>query len=1464
MKSQYDREPAFSAGKIVRYFVLLAAAILDVASPRFAHAQATPPSLSEMARLEAEDHPDPAGISSLLHGYIAFGLGTEAASLLVRRIRLGSLPLDAAVPLFEKVIGNRNLWEDLAQIAGACEAAERIGVSSPMLLYSCGTAMRMTGRMKDASQILARIGPGSPYHLHALISLGQISVETGDFDTGLNTFKRVVDMAKTASGSPVYDRARRAQAELLLLMGRTADAGRLLAGLPPGESDLAGSVGTAMVAADPSSALENLPAERIAAEPRRVKVLFLLLKAGIARHRGRFASAVADLTRADEEIHDALSGKSSLSLSRTPPRGAGNTFEALLHAHASARQLLASRRSGEDGSVVRDHAVDLLMDLLLLDRYAGQPLPDGSSARLAGDRSARASGEIEPVLNGIERFFIEGIEHTKTVVKWDIALRDVDRFVDEFRERTGSPGELGRTIRRDRLLLRLEKGQAEVLRLHKGIRHRWEAEFAGVDTGEASVYRLLRDFGLYLNELDGIRTAISEAQAFASTKLRRTRRRNGLGRDSREAMDDVIRYTLSLSDKWMAELLPSLRYRQDQARIASREREKRDLSAMRPLVRRHLADALIAEAWSSRRDPREDPQREYRSAVMKAAGLLAGEHLTLPDRLETAINIGFLLAGGLERWEPFPGRHAGEWEKKLISTVLPILEAASETDPRREKSRYLIAILGIHAREKWGLAASRSFLEEFPGSPFSGDIAVRLGHEELKAGKLSRATALYRAASGAGNPAAHAVARYMLGWIRFRSGDAAGALRELGPVLADTSFRCAEPAAFERDLLSLSVDALRDSPLEDLASFTPVAQGRCGGRSVLVLLAESESGRGDGSRAVAAYDALARRYTNDGTAPSYKIDAIRELVRAERYREGMSRALALQEKYVAAGKTATDLARLLHTLSDRMFAEGVRSGDRSAFSLAAQGIERYFTLVGMQRTGSDEEMLLKRATALLRAGERKAGIRLLKELQGKRWNGNLGERAALLYAETMIAGYERKEQAAEDADEAALFLLRNYPSEKAAGLVLRAVSGFLGAEDYVRAARTAEEIEKCNAATKSIKSRARLIQAEVAVFRNDPAAARKKAALVLEDPAADATSRDLTKRAKELSLLATLREIEGKTTARDWKGAGELLEMAGNRFVDRSETPRYYLSALRSYRQGGHEDAALAIGLLFLREFPGREETVEVVEAIGPYLQARNEFEKTAEICARVAEAFPRNPMAPGLLFHAARISEFVGNHDAAMKQFSAYRSRYSDRRWMSAYAGLAIGEIKLQGGDTQSAIREMEEALRQVDAGLEPDAPKELSTRAGYARIAIGESRTKPFRAAKLVAPLEKSLAAKEKLFLRALAAFERAEADAPLEVAVQASRLAADLFVDFGKSILDSQRPKGMSAIDRANYEEALKRRARVLFEKAVARYAAAYRRLDLENGLPELAVPIRNRRDEVLALVSAISAPVEEGTP
>ena len=1452
-------------------FPLFAALLLEIAFPRVASPAGSFAPLSAMAKWEAEDHLDPARASTLVDGYLSFGLGREAVSSLERRIRSGEFPRAAAAPLFEKIVADRSVREDPARVAAICETAARNGVGSPPLSVSCGNALRVAGRLAEAADILAGIGADHPYRAQALFALGQISVERGDLGNARELFRGAAQEAGSRE-DPLSSKAIRAEAGVLLLMGRAAEAAKLLEEFPPGTPGFTERIGTAFAAGDPPSALDHLPAEWISGRPVREKILFLLLKGGIARDQTRFASAIADLTAAEEELAASLSRDSSPPSPVSRRSGTANPVELLVGSLESSRERLASPETWDQEDLVRDRSVELLAGLLVLERYASLAIAAGPGPPSAP--AVTGSGEVVSILRRIERIALEGIEQTITALKWDSVFWDIDRFASQLEDRPRGLPPLGHPVQRQRILGRLEGSQAELDRSRERLRRRAEegARRAAAGSGEG-LPAVLRDFGLYLKELEGLRAALADAREFTRANARKARQRNRLEASSRKAMEALAGEALAFARDRTNALLPSFRRLEERMRAVDLEREKRDLHALRPLIRRQLADAHVAHARSLLRESGPEAQREFWTAAGNAAALLEGADLAPPDRFDTAVNVGSLLAARMGKREPSPGGgDAGDRGTKLIASVLPALEAAGRAESRREESLYLIALLRIISREEGAQASARSFLERFPESPLAADLAVRLGHEALASGDEKGAEQFYRAASSGGSREASAIARHMRGWIRHRNGDSPAALEELGPLIADPSFSCEVPGSFEKDVLSLSVRAMRESPPEDLSAFPPVREGTCGGRRLLLLLAESEAGRGDAARASEAYDALSRQYPGDESAPAFEKKAIEALVRAGRDREAMSRALSLHERYrpgsawassrppSARESAATDLAGVLQTLSDRMFAEGIRTGDRSAMSLAAAGIERYYALSGLAPGGADGEMRLKWAIASLRTGERETAVSLLLELMGEGRNDDVGDRAAILYAETMIAGYERGEQDAEDAETAVYLLLGDDPPERSLALVLRAASDFLAAEEYERAGRVAEEIDADGSAPNILAAQVRLVRAESSYFRGETAAALRQAESLLGHPGA-AASPELLLRAKELCLLAAHKTIQGRMAARDWHGAGEMLERVGERFADRQEAPLYYLNALRSYRQAGREDAVVRAGLRFLAEFPGREESMEVVGAVAPRLQARREFARAADLYEQAAESFPRNPRAPRFLFHAARLSEFAGDRGKALTRYSACRSRYAEPRWMSAYAALAIGSMKLAGGDAKTAVREMEEGVRLVKAGLEPDAPVELPEMAGRARIAIGENWAEQFRKAPLVLPLERSLAVKERFFRQALAAFEAAGIDSPLEVALQASRLSADLLLEFGKSILESQRPKGMGREEGAKYDEALKRRARDLFERAFARYAEAFDLLESEKGTPDLAVPIRDRLEEVQALLSKVSGAKEE---
>jgi hypothetical protein len=618
-------------------------------------------------------------------------------------------------------------------------------------------------------------------------------------------------------------------------------------------------------------------------------------------------------------------------------------------------------------------------------------------------------------------------------------------------------------------------------------------------------------------------------------------------------------------------------------------------------------------------------------------------------------------------------------------------------------------------------------------------------------------------------------------------------------------------------------------------------------------------------------DVASRRFPTDEGAAALEIKMVGALLRAGQDRDAFARALTLREKYgpgsawaqsqPAPGreKATAELAGMLKNLSERKFSEGIPSGEPSAMSSAAVLMEEYFGLKDGETTDEDGELRLKWAIALLRSGDREGGLLLLEEMVGEHRGDATGERAAVLYAETMIAGYERNVSTAEDAEgaeDAALLLMWEHPSEKAVSLAFRASSAFLAGREYGRAMRLAEEVEVSRFATREMLLQARLIHAEAALFAGELAAAKRKADLVLMDPstAGDPATAAL---ARDLYLLSSLKEVDGKISGGDPKGAADMLEGLYLRFPDVPEVPMYILRTMRLYAESGNTEGAIRSGLRFLTEYPRREEAAEAVAVVGPLLEERKEFARAGDLYEGVAARFPKNGTAQRFLFHAARLAEAHGPADAAERRFSAYRARYPSPGWMWTYATLSVGLATWQRSDSKTSIPLLEEGLRRVDAGAGEESSEALAVLAARARIAIGENWAKQFRMTRLVLPLEKSLPTKDRFFRQALGAFTKAESEAPLEMSLQASRLAGDLFMEYGNAVLASQRPKGLKGSDREEYEEALMARAKSFFERSVERYAGALERLEKEGGASELAVPIRTRLGTVKKLLEGTAA-------
>ena len=639
---------------------------------------------------------------------------------------------------------------------------------------------------------------------------------------------------------------------------------------------------------------------------------------------------------------------------------------------------------------------------------------------------------------------------------------------------------------------------------------------------------------------------------------------------------------------------------------------------------------------------------------------------------------------------------------------------------------------------------------------------------------------------------------------------------------------------------------------------------------MLLRLGKIEESRGERARAADAYDLLSRRFPDDGKALDFGKRSVEELLRAKEESRAYARALSLEETYGPESewaksqspgmqeKARTELGGILETVSERKFEEGIRSGNVTAMKEARVGLERLFALKPAGHFDDDPELRLKWGVASLRSGDREGGLSILQALAEQR-SDSVGERAAILSAETRIAGYERGEDSAGIADNSVRLLLDRFPSEKSSHLALRSAAAFLKSGEYRQAKALSEEIERREIAPKETLAEVGLVHAKSLLFLNDLQSARQKADSVLAMLPAGEDAK-LREGAVDLLMLASLKEVEAKSASEDWNGAAEILETLGMRFPEDRQTENFLLRAIRSYRLGGDFEGSLRVGLRYLESYPRKEECVEIARIVGSYLLERKEFPRAADLFATTAARFPESPHSPSMLFEAGRISSGSGDRTRGARYFSAYRDTYPDPRWRRVFATLSIGMLGWEANDANPALRELEAGIRLLEKGVEEDAPGDLFALAGNARIALGTHWAEQFRKMGLVIPLEKSLAIKDRFFRRALGFFEKAVRESPVEVSLRAARLSGDLFVDFGKAILESQRPRGLEGEERERYEIELRKRAQGLFEKGRDRYTEVLDRLGAEEGPADLAVSIRQSLQEAQRLLLSV-APGEE---
>ncbi|HKW38892.1 MAG TPA: tetratricopeptide repeat protein [Burkholderiales bacterium] len=237
----------------------------------------------------------------------------------------------------------------------------------------------------------------------------------------------------------------------------------------------------------------------------------------------------------------------------------------------------------------------------------------------------------------------------------------------------------------------------------------------------------------------------------------------------------------------------------------------------------------------------------------------------------------------------------------------------------------------------------------------------------------------------------------------------------------------------------------------------------------------------------------------------------------------------------------------------------------------------------------------------------------------------------------------------------------------------------------------------------------------------------------------------------------------------------------------------------------------------FRRDYPGHPLQAELPEKLavcytesGQVLKAAGEYEALSATKQDVA-------FARGSLWQAAGLYEKAGSERGAAAAYERYVRRYPRPLEPAIEARYRLAEIARKEGrpaQRQAWSRELVEE-EQKGGSERSDRTRYLGS---LSALVMAEPLDEAYREVRLIEPLKKNLTRKKDRLQQALQAYAIAADYGAPEAATAATYRTGELYRDFGKALLDSQRPKKLSKDELEQYNVMLEEQAYPFEEKAI----------------------------------------------
>ncbi len=298
----------------------------------------------------------------------------------------------------------------------------------------------------------------------------------------------------------------------------------------------------------------------------------------------------------------------------------------------------------------------------------------------------------------------------------------------------------------------------------------------------------------------------------------------------------------------------------------------------------------------------------------------------------------------------------------------------------------------------------------------------------------------------------------------------------------------------------------------------------------------------------------------------------------------------------------------------------------------------------------------------------------------------------------------------------------------------------------------------------------------------------------------------------------------------------------------------------------------------FRNSFPGHVLQPEVTKKIAFVYRENGQISLAATEYERIERESEDDEIRQDALLVAAELHEEDGNSLRALDVYRRYVGYFPQPVELNLETRNKIAGILKSQSDRKSYVNELK-VIIAIDASAGSDRTPRTRYLAAQAALVLAELKYDTFVAVRLVKPFEVNLRQKRDLMKEATQEFSRLMDYEFGEITAAATFYLAEIYAHFSDALMKSERPEGLSPLEREEYELAIEEQAYPFEEKSINVHESNLKLISrgvynvwIEKSLQRLAefVPARyDKPEETSGILSSletyifeISEPVLQG--